>query len=1336
MTVLKFRDMIFSRDSEAWCPITGNHVLNDIPRIVKNYILEHLAEPRIYYKFPVTQGYTAYSPSGHTRPGETTDYVVDLMNTFESNVPDAERLSLGTSYEGRPLEAFRLGPVNRKHFIVSCVVHGNETDGLAGSFKGMEILMTNQDFSALRSEFTIFFMPCCNPDGHFNYTRDLSKYGPNPNGTNQRINLNRVWPWFWTEYVPTADESKGSVPLDCPEALAIYNYFTTGNSGGPIAVGFLLDQHATSGDGERYQSRDRCFRDVEENDWKSIWAEWIIYRQVRGMQAKRVFEDGMPDLYVNYFRSSWVPHFHAWVSTLTKEANGGIVPISMVAEYNKVYGIMATTDKETYQSACNYTLDYVVGCGMIMQSDSVQLRDAVLIEHEIGNNQFLNSEFEQWQEKSLISDPVDYRPGYWSANRCILQENNFRDKHMKYSGSDITIAPNLIVELSDGYNVGPDGYHDVLRDASLSYKTYTLSNIDSGGIALWSFDQSSTVGDFSNLFIDKTMPKHAYRLLDCSTNYYIADLGFAPSSPLTLFKYTTLGVKSSVAIYSSPRINAAVAKTFNSKAYIIGGDDGTGTLTKKVLVADTSLETITELGTDLMPTADSNAEAEYCVNGTLNGKIVVVGGKTVDPGGIRIVIIDPISPSATETILSVSGTTLPGSLIYHAISYDGIDSIWVYGGESTTGNYIYNGVWKLKYNGTWSITAKNILSGIDNDGDKVDYSGTAYWSSHWSRWKTVRIKSFDDGLDAVMLLGGRNSFDGYDGYLIKKYNSFYIHDINDGIMNLSQDSTFGYIRYNSSISNNDLVSTSWSLKAAASATTAYTRINNATGDSIDNIITVRRARTYYMHPPKWWYRTSGSLDVKSGRADSKEDQFRVYLRTYRDSQSVYVDSPMVQYGTLWPSSWSPNGTVRATESAIWEDCVDPRWMRVKFVWQPQAPFMASRSDINLIRISDGINYLELRTSSNHIYEERCYVNDYSYGPAEPYLELIGSDPNILGCRIPVYWGAQPKDTAMEPFASPLTIEIWQHPDVGTGFSVKNGSGTGKYACAYTFDPNVWSNLADIELLGGGWWSEPENILLTKEYAIENAHKISYIHGRRENYVNDIFNDTYQRRALLIGDCDPTYGKVDGTGTFRYVETFDRSDSSNLGSYWDIMYQTGNGWDISSNKARCTSVGWEEWQAFPNIAFFDAVADVKVNSLNSRVGIFIGLDHSMAQDGYLDGYLGSLYIDGSGDSYVQIEKFEMIGSIQNRTTLASFKLYEQVLGIDFQLDVYFDISMSTYTLYLGYLYSGIGGSISVVLDKIRRPGSIGICGETPNSSSSVEINEIYATTSEVTIKIIG
>ena len=93
MTVLKFKDMVFSRNSEAWCPVTGNHVLNNTPRIVENYILEHVAGPSIYYKFPESQGYIAYSETGYTRPGETTDYLVDLMDDFETAVPTATRLS-------------------------------------------------------------------------------------------------------------------------------------------------------------------------------------------------------------------------------------------------------------------------------------------------------------------------------------------------------------------------------------------------------------------------------------------------------------------------------------------------------------------------------------------------------------------------------------------------------------------------------------------------------------------------------------------------------------------------------------------------------------------------------------------------------------------------------------------------------------------------------------------------------------------------------------------------------------------------------------------------------------------------------------------------------------------------------------------------------------------------------------------------------------------------------------------------------------------------------------------------------------------------------------------
>jgi murein tripeptide amidase MpaA len=170
---------------------------------------------RIYHRFEATQGFTAYNddPACFNIPGNTTDYLVDWMDVLEACNPSVERILLGSSYEGRPLEALRLGPADRKHFVIDCMIHGNESDGLPGSLKAMEILLTHPDFEKLRNDFTLFFMPCCNPDGFYFGTRDIRKLGPHPSGVDKYINLNRVWPWYWDEFTPTANESKGAVPL-------------------------------------------------------------------------------------------------------------------------------------------------------------------------------------------------------------------------------------------------------------------------------------------------------------------------------------------------------------------------------------------------------------------------------------------------------------------------------------------------------------------------------------------------------------------------------------------------------------------------------------------------------------------------------------------------------------------------------------------------------------------------------------------------------------------------------------------------------------------------------------------------------------------------------------------------------------------------------------------------------------------------------------------------------------------------------------------------------------------------------------------------------------------
>jgi hypothetical protein len=386
-----------------------------------------------------------------------------------------------------------------------------------------------------------------------------------------------------------------------------------------------------------------------------------------------------------------------------------------------------------------------------------------------------------------------------------------------------------------------------------------------------------------------------------------------------------------------------------------------------------------------------------------------------------------------------------------------------------------------------------------------------------------------------------------------------------------------------------------------------------------------------------------------------------------------------------------------------------------------------------LKITDGTKYLELWAKTGEDYLERCYADESVYNAAGPYLELIDDDSVVDECIIPIYWGAQLKDLAMEPFASPITLEIWQHPDVGTGLIVKNGSATGKSATCYTFDPSDWSTTADVQILGGGWWTEPEKVILTKQFAKDNA----YYYDSPADPKTNKFNYYNNRKALLIGDCDPTFGKVDATSAFRYTENFNRSDDPNLGSYWDIISQSDAGWNIISNKAVCVVKGWERWDAVPNIAYCTITGTARVNHVGGKIGFFIGMDWDMASASFVDAYCGLLSVDGGGTAKLQIDRFTKSGGSQARSSAvyssSNFSSYGLGDAVTLSVSIRPNGTSAT-TIHCECTYGVDAYECHGATDIKMKPGAFGILGETANASSTVSFDDVSASPYGINIKI--
>jgi hypothetical protein len=299
---------------------------------------------------------------------------------------------------------------------------------------------------------------------------------------------------------------------------------------------------------------------------------------------------------------------------------------------------------------------------------------------------------------------------------------------------------------------------------------------------------------------------------------------------------------------------------------------------------------------------------------------------------------------------------------------------------------------------------------------------------------------------------------------------------------------------------------------------------------------------------------------------------------------------------------------------------------------------------------------------------------------------------------------------MGRFESPVKIEVWRHSQYGTGLIVKNGWATGWVKDSTRFSPTSWSSTCDITIHGGGWWAEPELLDFDKTW------KTVYAVSENAN------------GALLVGDRDPTYGQVSKLNCFDYVENFTRANNTNLGDYWDIISQTGNGWDIYSNQARCSSLGIEKWDAYPYIKDCAIIASVSAPNGN-KVGLCTRLHWGLGVDGFTHGYVGYLSCTGANTADLIIKRYFWNAGSQDSETLDT-KSVSYTEGSTVLLYLIADGSDIA-------LIMDVSGSIeSVVVTDTNHslPGAFVIYGETTGSGSYVYIDNVAAVPYDVKTRI--
>ena len=1326
MKKLTFEQMAFSRASDAWCPISGHPVGPNVPRVQADRILASVGSVPIYHRFADTQGFVRYSNEigCYDRVSERTHVYTDELDALElrlAGVGPFARIVCGDglSQDGRPLELLTYMNDAPEYFLVDTIIHGNEPDGILGTLKAFEILMTHPDFAPLRGQYNIVFMPCCNPDGYYLGQRNIDLLGPHPSGVDTGINLNRVWPWYWDEFVPTVGESKGDAPITCcleATAMEAWRY----NGGAPRAIAWALDQHSTAGDGARYVSRDRCFRNLGEDDLEKLWADWTIFRLLRAVQARRVHEGPNPDLWTNYFRSRWRPHWHSYLSTLSQTDNGGSPCCSFVGEHNKVPDQVITSDRETYKSASDYNFDHIIALALVAQGGLTERKAAVLIEHEVGANQVLNSEFHEWSE---LED--GYRPRYWNRSRAILAASTKTEKHMVSKGRPVRAAIDVTMEIpAPDYCDDTGGsdvvfVHGVTSDVVLAARAQ--DETPPGPLAVFSCDLAS---DPVKLFegaagsathkqwrLGKALPDSAIYLVGLGDH----DLPWSAA----FVKYTLSGTWStSTLVTHTDALEDAGAclDHANGNLYIFGGT-GAAADSQKVFKADCTAETFTEVGTNLLGSGDHGMGSCFCSGGDLAGMIVVVGGIADGESGLKVRVFDTSDGSLDSYDVAAGefADTEPGkapSIMHCAVVYDGTDTVWFYGGDHPSSGDVYHSTWSITWNGASFDAIENhvLQAGLSDDGDPEDYAGDEEWIRPFRYWRGVRTYDSTLGNYVHLLFGGLERLpDGTDESDVANMRGFYAHYVANAEMGRPADYNYGYLNYNShlDITGWDKANMSWSMRAEAVApgtqSAMYARLNLAPGDSAAGVITTRRVRTYYMHPPQWWWREHAAINIAMARPDYTEDELRLYARGYRQAQGLLLDAPMVQTNTLWPSSWSPAGMTRAVETATWADALDPRWFRLQLDWLPAASFVAMTTDTKLVTIGgDEGSHFELWaiTSSS---AQREYVRGTAVSAPEPVLRLWrvqGEDMDSID--VPCYWGGHIRDTALGRFDSPMQIEIWNHASIGSGLVVRNGWAEGWEIMASHMTPVTWIAPASVILHGGGWWAEPQMLEMDRPW------KARYTKAN------------FPQGALLIGDRDPTSGQVSARGTFRYSDTFTRGDDANLGSNWDVILQTGNGWNVSSNQARCEQLGWERWIAYPYLRDASVLAEVKAPS-GGKVGLFTRLQWALAGLSLAHGYAGYLHCTGAATANLIIARYYRDGSGVQQVSVLTTEAVTYTASATVTLEL--AATGSTITLTMSGAHTGVATAVDT---NHILPGAFGLFGETPGAGQYVWADNIRAT----------
>ena len=121
----------------------------------------------------------------------------------------SEQVEIGTSFQGRPITAYRLGTPGGTPILAVGAIHGEEQAGI-------EIVEHIRDTAAIPPGFDVWVVPTINPDGH--------ALGSHGNARGVDLNRNFGPDWLPNDCAATPRYCAGPAPLSEPESQAIATF--------------------------------------------------------------------------------------------------------------------------------------------------------------------------------------------------------------------------------------------------------------------------------------------------------------------------------------------------------------------------------------------------------------------------------------------------------------------------------------------------------------------------------------------------------------------------------------------------------------------------------------------------------------------------------------------------------------------------------------------------------------------------------------------------------------------------------------------------------------------------------------------------------------------------------------------------------------------------------------------------------------------------------------------------------------------------------------------------------------------------------------------------------